>query len=43
MKGIKRDERQEKEGKKEKGPFVVSAHFSGVNTPTLTDFKPPVI
>ena len=45
MKGIKGKEMKERKKKerKKKVLFVVSAHFSGVNTPTLTDFKPPMI
>ena len=45
MKGIKEKERKERKKKerKKKVLFVVSAHFNGVNAPTLTDFKPPMI
>lgn len=45
MKGKKEKEmkiRKKKERKK-KVLFVVSAHFNGVNSPTLADFKPPTI
>lgn len=45
MKGIKEKEMKERKKKerKKKVLFVVSAHFNGVNAPTLTDFKPPMI
>ena len=42
IKEKERKERKKKERKK-KVLFVVSAHFNGVNAPTLTDFKPPMI